>query len=914
VKARLRSFTVVISITLALYLALPARVARASAIPWNTTGTIDASFDGAASVDTADFDRDGNLDVLAAATTSGVSWWQNNGSSWSETNVSATGANDACTADVDRDGAPDILVASTANNTISVIENDGLAWNLTANLAFNGAAAVQAVDMDNDGRMDILGAGAADGISWWQNTGGNPATWSARQSIDATFGDGTVSAADLDGDGDQDVISAAAWGSGPYLVWWENDGSGSGWTMHTIEGSPDHMSKVHTADVDNDGDLDVIAATDSVYSQVYWFQNDGAPQDGGWVKLNIDLGFLAEHLHAADLDGDGDTDILGASTSADWVVWWENDGGSWTRRTVGSGFGGAAGVSAADLDRDGDLDVLGAGSTADDVAWWENETIHRNATFPPAGEHTVDGAFDGATSVYAADVDGDGDIDVLGAAYDDDDVAWWENMDGAGTVWTEHTVDGDFDGAVSVHAADLDGDGDTDVLGAASNADNIAWWENTDGAGTTWTEHTVDGGVDGVHSVFAADVDGDGDRDILGAARDSDFLYWWENNGTSYWQRRYIEFGITGVLSVYVADVDGDGSIDVLSAARDVDDIVWWEYDGVSDWWEHTVDGDFDGAVSVYAADVDGDGDTDVLGAAFNADEITWWENTNGIGTAWVEHTVDGAFDGAYSVYAADVDGDGDTDVLGAADVTTWWENTDGAGTTWTVHTVDGDLDGAVSVQAADVDGDGDTDVLGAAWYADDITWWENRGGQFGLDTADTSPDGIASGGVDDLLRITVRHNGRTGDGDIELSSLELLFEESAGDPLTTAEANALVANLYVYRDDGSGAFEIGSDTLVTSMDVLTLTNGVQTVPFANGDPNVRVVLGAPPTFFVVVELTADAGAQTPFQLRLTHLTESSSTAQDRDHGLPLSLEYAPNTASEVTAVCFDLFLPLVIR
>ena len=75
-----------------------------------------------------------------------------------------------------------------------------------------------------------------------------------------------------------------------------------------------------------------------------------------------------------------------------------------------------------------------------------------------------------------------------------------------------------IDGVVFVYAADVDGDGDTDVLGAATLADDIAWWENTAGDGTAWTEHTVDGDFDSARSVFAADVDGDGDLDVLGAS------------------------------------------------------------------------------------------------------------------------------------------------------------------------------------------------------------------------------------------------------------------------------------------------------------------------------------------------------------------------------------------------------------
>ena len=67
---------------------------------------------------------------------------------------------------------------------------------------------------------------------------------------------------------------------------------------------------------------------------------------------------------------------------------------------------------------------------------------------------------------------------MLGAALDADDIVWWENVVSDGTVWAEHAVDAVYDGASSVHAADVDGDGDMDVLGAAYNADEITWWES----------------------------------------------------------------------------------------------------------------------------------------------------------------------------------------------------------------------------------------------------------------------------------------------------------------------------------------------------------------------------------------------------------------------------------------------------
>ncbi len=89
-----------------------------------------------------------------------------------------------------------------------------------------------------------------------------------------------------------------------------------------------------------------------------------------------------------------------------------------------------------------------------------------------------------------------GDTDVLGAAFSANDITWWENTAGDGSVWTEHTIDGAFAGPFSVYATDVDGDGDTDVLGAAASANDITWWENTAGDGSVWAEHTIDGAFD----------------------------------------------------------------------------------------------------------------------------------------------------------------------------------------------------------------------------------------------------------------------------------------------------------------------------------------------------------------------------------------------------------------------------------
>ena len=363
-----------------------------------------------------------------------------------------------------------------------------------------------------------------------------------------------------------------------------------------------------------------------------------------------------------------------------------------------------------------------------------------DATATPLGSGTawdewpVAGSFAGPVAVHAADLDGDGDLDLLGAASSGHAISWWENFDGAGTDWIEHPVEQLLGRAYSVFSGDLDSDGDVDILGASIGFDATMWWENLNGLGTYWEQHEVGDDFERALSVHTGDIDGDGDLDVLGASFGHSDVSWWENRGFgTVWTEHAIDTGFKGATAVRAADVDGDGDLDAAGVAWTADDVAWWEnVDGSGDrWTEHLVDGSFFGAQSIDAADVDGDGDLDLLAAAGSpSHDVAWWENVDGGGTSWVEHTVDQAFRSARAARPVDMDGDGDIDILGASfgfDQISWWENEDGSGRLWTERSVGEGFLGAWWVIAADVDGDGDDDVVGAAYTADAITWWENR-------------------------------------------------------------------------------------------------------------------------------------------------------------------------------------------
>ncbi len=369
------------------------------------------------------------------------------------------------------------------------------------------------------------------------------------------------------------------------------------------------------------------------------------------------------------------------------------------------------------------------------LAAWLAGPLPARGVDVPFTERVISTTADGAFSVFATDLDGDGDIDVLSASPRDDKIAWYANDGGSPPTFTERVISTAANGAVSVFATDLDGDGDTDVLSASYRDDKIAWYENDGGSPPTFTERVISTAASAAFSVFATDLDGDGDADVLSASWNDDKIAWYESDGGSppIFTERVISTTADNPHSVFATDLDGDGDIDVLSASFNDDKIVWYESDGGSPptFTERVISTSADGAVSVFATDLDGDGDIDVLSASHLDDKIAWYENDGALPPTFTERAISTAALDATSVFARDVDGDGDTDVLSASgdflqDNIAWYESDGGLPPTFTRRVISTAVTRPASVFATDVDGDGDTDVLSASRWGDKIAWYEN--------------------------------------------------------------------------------------------------------------------------------------------------------------------------------------------
>lgn len=441
--------------------------------------------------------------------------------------------------------------------------------------------------------------------------------------------------------------------------------------QNIISSNADMAYSVNSADIDGDGDLDVVSASIND-DKVAWYQNWGG-NPITWTVYNIDTAASrAQSVYAADVDGDGNMDVLATFQGSDAIVWYENDGDNppqWTAHIIGQSttlLDYPVSIVAADIDSDGDLDVVvaayGANHGNSRVSWWENN----GAFIPSFTEHDITTSAVNPVTVVAADMDKDGDLDVLVASFSDDTIAWYENNGSRPPVWTENEIANWVDGAYSVIAADIDDDSFLDVVSASYDDHKIRYFLNDRAKHPTFTEGMLKNAAGGPFSVYAADMDMDGDLDITAADNSGGKVAWYENemdfaSGLD-WYEREISSSASGAAFVQVADLDHDGDPDVLSASANDDKVAWYMNETLHRNAYFLLNGQsaisstLNNPQSVCAADINGDGKMDVLSASRDDDTIAWHENDGTQPPSWTTRTITTSADGAYSVYAADVD------------------------------------------------------------------------------------------------------------------------------------------------------------------------------------------------------------------------------------------------------------------
>jgi hypothetical protein len=588
-----------------------------------------------------DLDGDGDTD-LAGTDTTGIIVLRNASDgrfvysgSWS----SGTNAGYPCAADIDLDGDIDLFTCNTGSNTVSFFRNS-INQTFLAKQSFvcgPGPRWLHAVDVNIDGRPDMvvvlqsgeLGVLLGDPVKVLLPVVTRPLEGS----------DICIAIADLDADNDPDI--AVLYEDLNKVSVLLNDGSGefeNGPSYPTVE----QPQRVLAADLDGDTRPELVIV-DGLTSQVSVFQNAG---EGNFTFVgSFDAGdrLNAPTLTAADVDGDGLSDILGGGQSTEtWIVLRSLGEGALGAPEHYPGDGSPTVMAAFDADGDGDRDVVYSDASV------KRTTLHRNSgsgSFPTFETAEVNKHPDG---VATSDFDLDGDLDFVTFGYNG--FSYTENLGAeAFAAPVVKLLDGEtLGGAVG----DTDGDGDLDVvLCTVTGSARLLHFRNNGQA--DFSKNAQTDLPNGGQLIGCPDMDQDGLADAVLVKSGNVRVFRGDGaGGFSLLQELADDAGWDGVC----ADLNGDGRPD-LGLAYGTGAVC------LSDGAQLNPGVALEGPSSlnhITAGDFDGDGDIDLAA-------------TNNSAAAVYLNQGDGGFDPAIMVEAgenpeeiaaADLDNDGLSDLL----------------------------------------------------------------------------------------------------------------------------------------------------------------------------------------------------------------------------------------------------------
>ena len=535
-------------------------------------------------------------------------------------------------------------------------------------------------DIDGDGDMDIIGSYLA-GLVVFENLGA--AGFAARDAVQlAGSRIRSVGTLDLDHDGRLDILAIDT-EQDNIVVAWQLEGGAFETGRFAPEGLERPVSML-LADLTLNGSNDLLIADAGLPGgpggRVLVCLADAAGLSGCEILRRTDQIASPQHVAVGDFDGDGRRDVASVDEGSRDVAIYQQDAQTALEnpaQTLASLADGArpSSFTVADLDADGDLDLAVVSPLSNRL----NLLLQRgDSSFAAQGHNLFGSGSDtrGASQVISADLDGDGRVDLATANVETDNILVLL-QDSQGRFDRRLSVlsrDGALDGPRTLAAADIDGDGRLDIITGGSFSDDVMWFPQAAG-GVFAPARVIDTGgiLEDPLQLIAEDVNSDGMTDLLAVGNESDnvvaFIQDGANRGAFFLYNMPLSDGIAPV-AIACADLLGDGLPDIAVASLGGVDIFEQVAAGFSRR-EVVVSDEEYSPTALLASDFDGNGRVDlVLSNALPPGGIEIFSARNGEGFASSQalsgaavQTAAGVFLPAAMAYA-DLDGDGEKDFV----------------------------------------------------------------------------------------------------------------------------------------------------------------------------------------------------------------------------------------------------------